>query len=74
MTIVNFILEGTLRLVTSLFPSQTTLPTAGRLEIYLMDEWGTVCDDSFAKVDADFACKQLGFNKALDNGFGADLG
>ncbi|CAC5402552.1 Neurotrypsin [Mytilus coruscus] len=33
----------------------------GRLEIKLYNEWGTVCDDSFANVEAAVACRQLGY-------------
>ncbi len=45
----------------------------GRLEICNNNIWGTVCDDAFANVDAQVACRQLGFSSisavALFSGF-----
>ena len=45
---------------------------AGRLEIYYNGQWGTVCDDEFAKPEADVACRQLGFIEALY--YGSNIG
>jgi len=36
----------------------------GRLEILLNGLWGTVCSRNFNLVDANVACKQLGYGNA----------
>ena len=46
----------------------------GRLEIFLQGEWGTVCNDGFDSIDADVACRRLGYYFANDFGNAFDLG
>ena len=49
-------LEGALRLTGG---SITASTSEGRLEVFHSGEWGTVCDDRFALIDAHVACFQL---------------
>ena len=36
----------------------------GRLEVHLNGRWGTVCRDGFDEVDADMACRDLGYGRS----------
>ena len=61
---------GDLRLVADNFTSSSL--SAGRLEIFIKGEWGTICDNKFGSVEADVACRQLGYSSALQ--YGNNLG
>lgn len=47
------------------------LGIGGRLEVWHVDKWGTVCDDDFGEDDALVVCKSFGysFGKALSGAY-----
>ena len=54
-TTVDNCTDGSMRLVGGMSSNE------GRVEICLNRQWGTVCDDSWGSVDAQVACRQLGY-------------
>ena len=55
-------MDGQLRLVDNSGNSDGV--SGGRLEVFFNGEWGTVCDDLFNTINADVACRQLGFSRS----------
>ena len=51
--------EGSVRLV----GGDTLLE--GRVEIFLLDRWGTLCDNNWDLYDATVVCRQLGYPRAV---------
>ena len=47
---------------------------AGRVEIYIGNQLGTVCSDGFDIADAEVACRQLGFYGAISYNNASNLG
>ena len=35
--------------------------TFGRVEVYVRDRWGILCDDKWGITEANVVCKQMGF-------------
>ncbi|XP_034025283.1 HHIP-like protein 1 [Thalassophryne amazonica] len=52
---------GLVRLV-----SADGLPDRGRVEIFILGEWGTVCDDLFTSKAGTVVCRQLGFTTVVE--------
>ena len=57
--------QGSLRLYGS--STYSFFLYAGRVEIYISGEWGTVYDNGWGNNEANVACKQMGFAGASDS-------
>ena len=53
---------GDVRLVNTINNTINNTNLSGRLEVYYLRQWGTVCDDLFNNNAAMVVCRQLGFN------------
>ena len=51
--------EGTVRLVGGASPLE------GRIEIFLLGQWGTVCNSNWDFIAAGVVCRELGYLKAV---------
>ena len=72
MSDCTYFLVNQLRLVSQ--TGRTSDLSAGRLEILINDQWGTVCGDDFDITDAHVACRQLLYSQAVAYGSAGDLG
>ena len=46
--------------------SRGNSPNQGLLQIRCQEQWGFVCLEGFGQVEADSACRQLGYSNAFN--------
>ncbi|XP_041453649.1 deleted in malignant brain tumors 1 protein-like [Lytechinus variegatus] len=46
--------------------SDGDVSSEGRVEILYNGQWGTICDDSWGREEADVVCQQLGYSRAIE--------
>lgn len=72
-TSINFSFAASpVRLVSDDF--RTANLSAGRLEIFIGNQWGTICGHNFDNADAEVACRQLGFERSNTFSLASQLG
>ena len=60
--------EGSVRLVGG------ATPLEGRVEVFLLSQWGTVCSYQWDLADATVVCHQLGYVRAVEASRSASFG
>ena len=51
------------------------MPWAGRVEVYIKGEWGTVCGKEFDSNEGNIVCRNLGYGSVKSiRGFGIGVG
>nr|XP_054774380.1 deleted in malignant brain tumors 1 protein-like [Lytechinus pictus] len=46
--------------------SDGDVSSEGRVEVLYNGQWGTICDDSWGREEADVVCQQLGYSRAIE--------
>ena len=60
--------EGTVRLVAG------SSSLEGRVEIFILGQWGTICSSNWEFVDARVVCRELGYLRAVEAPVSAAFG
>ena len=65
----NYVHTGTRRIWDDTYEDQVRLqdgqfPSQGRVEVYTLRSWRTVCENTFRSSEANTVCRQLGYTGA----------